>query len=174
MCARTGDAVQPVPQFSAEVVEVEERGRQKEVFTNIAKRSWPDRDGMPSDESRTDARDHRTVIDNTLCRAFARDCRLHPIVKDLAPNAPNGLKTGDVATQHGWQALMHHEPRSDEAAVAASTMEDKPRRRRFIREDDMKLGKIDLRPLAPRCLEANLKALLARRPKLRKKSVSAV
>jgi|GEM_PF-853260 len=39
MRARIGDAVQPVPQLSVEVVEVAERARQEEVFSNIAKRS---------------------------------------------------------------------------------------------------------------------------------------
>lgn len=161
-----------MPQLSVEVVEVAERARQEEVFPNIAKRSldlalrlgpigtacW--------DESRSDARDNkRTVIDNTLCLAFADTaCRLHPIVQDLARNAPNRLEGGDMATQHGRQVLMHDEARPDEAAVAEhhGKQSDDPRRRRFIGEHDMKPGKIDLRLLARRRLEANLEPLLAR------------
>ena len=56
---------------------------------------------------------------------------------------------------------MHHEARPDEAAVAQHHREqpDDPRRHRFVGEDDVELGEIDLGLLAGRRLETNLIAL---------------
>lgn len=115
MHARIGDAVQPVPQLSVEVVEVAERARQEEVFPNIAKRSLdlalrlgPMGTACPGMEAVvTREINKRTVIDNTLCLAFADDCRLHPIVQDLARNAPQSPRRrrhGNAARSAGSDA----------------------------------------------------------------------
>jgi hypothetical protein len=48
--------------------------------------------------------DEGTVIDNTLCVTFADD-RLHPLVKNVAWRAANGLESRDMSKQVGRQVF---------------------------------------------------------------------
>jgi hypothetical protein len=43
--------------------------------------------------------DEGTVIDNTLLWTFADDNRLHPLVKNVAWRAANGLESRDMSKQ---------------------------------------------------------------------------
>ncbi len=102
-----------------------------------------------------------TVVDDAFCLAFADDGRLHPVVKHVPWSAAESLKGRDMATQNSRQVLMHDEAGPDQTAVPQHHREqpDDPWRHRFIGEDDMELGEIDLGLLTRRRIEPDFKAL---------------
>ncbi len=115
--------------------------------------------------------DESTVVDDAFRLTFADDGSLHSSVKHLARSAADGLESGDVATQDSRQVLMHHEARPDETAMTQHHPEqpDDPRRHRFVGEDHMELGEVDLRLLTRRRLETNFETLAGWRPYIAEK-----
>lgn len=105
--------------------------------------------------------DEGTVIDYALRLTFAYHGSLHPIVKHLAWSAANGFEGSDMATQDSRQVLMHHEACPNQPAVPQLHGEqpDDPRRHRYVREDDMELGEIDLSVFPRWRLETDFKPL---------------
>lgn len=115
--------------------------------------------------------DEGTIVNDAFRLPFADNGGLHPVVKHLPGSATKSLEGCDMASQDGWQVLMHDEARPDKAAVTQHHREqpDDPWRHWLVGEDNMELGEIDLSLLAGRRLEANLETRTCWRPHVAKK-----
>src|SRR5512144_854774 len=91
---------------------------------------------------------------------------LHPVVEDLLRHAAEVGERCDVAAQDRLQVLMQDEARPQPAAEALDQRKqpDDPRYRRFVGEDHLELGEVDLRLATWRGLETDLERRARGRP----------
>ena len=119
--------------------------------------------------------DERAVVDDAAA-GLADDRRLHAVVEDLAGTPPIASKAAMWQRRTVCRSWCRTKRAQINRLIAEHEREqpDDPRHRRLVGEDDLELGKVDLRLLARRRLEANLEAGVGAGRRSRRKSVTAV
>ena len=181
--ARIGDGIEPMPQLAVQIIEIAERAGKEEVLADVAIGPLDLAFGFGSirpaglglEAIVPGEVDERSVVDDAAA-GFTDDGSLHAIVKDLIGDAPDRGEGRHMAAQNRLHVLVQDKARPNQPAEAEHEREqpDDPRDRRLVRELQLELGEVDLRLVAQRRLEANLKGRQSSRRSSRSTSVTVV
>jgi len=102
--------------------------------------------------------DERAIVDDAAA-GLTDDGGLHAVVKDLMGDAADRVERRHMAAQDRLHVLVMDKPCPDQPAKAEHEREqpDDAGDRRLVRELQLELGEVDLRLVARRRLEADLK-----------------
>jgi hypothetical protein len=105
-----------------------------------------DREGT-SGKDRSACRSSVKAVDDAVGLGLANDGRFYAIVMHLLGNAAQSFEGGDVAAKRRRNILMGDQARPDQAAATEHEggQPHDPGRHRLVSEDDVELGKVDLR-----------------------------
>ena len=105
--------------------------------------------------------EQRTIVDDQAIDILPEHGGFHAIVKDLPGRAAEGLKSRDMAAQHGSEVLVQDEASPDQPRVAEHQGEqpDDAPGAGLVGERDLEAGEIDLALDARWRLEADLERL---------------
>ncbi|CAM4175052.1 hypothetical protein PAYE108092_21000 [Paracoccus yeei] len=161
-----GDGQAPFIELGVQIVEILEAAAEEEVLPHIAEGPLDLALGFgpvglagPGRRIVMPQQGHQgRVVGHHPRSIFADDGGLHPIIEYLATDPAHGVECGDVAAHHRFQRLVRAEPSPEPAAVPEHHAEqpDLAQDARLDGEFHLELGKIDLRLLARRRLEAPL------------------